>query len=90
MAESIEEKLYNKITELFPGSLCETCYLHKPGTYTRADCITYGKRLCARERDIVAKLPNILEEAGYVKLPPDSAVLEGIHHLKEIGESQYE
>jgi len=27
---------------------------------------------------------NFIKDAGYVKLSPDAAILEGVHHLKDI------
>ena len=39
---------------------------------------------------LVDQILKFIEQVGYVKLPPDSAVLTGIHHLKEIEDRQSE
>ena len=56
------EAVREKIRKTMPTVLCESCYLHKPGTYTRKDCVTYEKRECALEKvyiDQILSLPEL-------------------------------
>ena len=56
-----------RVAEAMPPVNCETCYLHKPGNYTRKDCVTYGKRPCALEDiyiDAILALLPILNKGG--------------------------
>jgi len=41
-------------------------------------------------RRLVRFAENVILALGYVKLPPDSAILEGISNLANIGDSQFE
>lgn len=41
-------------------------------------------------RRLVRFAEDVILALGYMKLPPDSAILEGISNLKNIGDSQFE
>ena len=41
-------------------------------------------------RRLVRFAESVIEILGYVKLPPDSGILEGISNLANIGDTQYE
>ena len=72
----MNEILYKNIANLFPQDLCETCYLHKVGTYTKEDCVTYGKRLCKREIEMCNAVETAILDAGY--LPVEPVEIEGL------------
>ncbi|KKL62546.1 hypothetical protein LCGC14_2184120 [marine sediment metagenome] len=67
----VNSKLRENVAKVLPtNNLCEICYLHKPGNYTRKDCVTYGKRLCALENvmvdQILALIPDEKEIARQI------------------------
>ena len=61
-------EIREQIVKAMPIAYCDTCYLHKPGTYSRKDCITYGKRLCALEEIYVDQILAIKELARGLEL----------------------
>lgn len=63
MMDKIEDirRLREDIRVAMPPVNCETCYLHKPGTYTRQDCVTYGKRECALETVYIDRICQLIE-----------------------------
>jgi len=57
-------------------------------------CPINNKPTTSYEKAEVKRLVRFAEDVimilGYVKLPPDSAILEGISNLANIGDSQFE
>jgi hypothetical protein len=56
------EILREQIRMAMPPVQCESCYLHRPLTFTKKDCVTYGKRACAYENIYIDNLIKIFEE----------------------------
>ena len=50
-------------------------------------CHEFGEKV---EPYLCPKCKIRIKELGYVKLPPDSAILEGVSNLANIGDSQFE
>ena len=49
-----------------------------------SEWLTCGENMQQNCRAIAAQILSLIKQAGYVKLPPDSAIVTGIHHLNEI------
>jgi len=49
-----------------------------------SEWLSCGENMQQNCRAIADDILKLVEEAGYVKLPPDSAIVTGIHHLNEI------
>ncbi len=75
-----EQELTKQITEVLP------CFRD---VFDRMPCPYNGA--CGECPDLVETagrilkiLPELAKGVGYVELPPDSAILGGVHHLAEI------
>ena len=67
----MEDEIRERIAKVMPPVNCETCCLHKPGNYTRKDCVTYGKRLCALEIKQADQILSYLREQGWREVDPE-------------------
>lgn len=57
----INEEQKKQIVDAIPFvAWCEICYFHKPGNYTRQDCVTYEKRLCKLQEVTIERIAKIL------------------------------
>ena len=81
MAEQLREKIAKRLVQYNYDNIAITERTNKTGDYTEANEV---------DDKFVADLLALIKEAGYVKLPPDSAILRGISNLKNIGDTQSE
>jgi len=73
----LRDLIFDAITDP-PCRRCE--FWDVQGHYCFLESIHSDTKKC----ELLDQILDLIEQAGYVKLPPDSAVLIGIHHLKEI------
>jgi len=66
------------------NNFCKTLYDNRYDSFCRNGC--HRQTECGDRRKLIGQIL----ESGYVKLPPNSAILEGISNLANIGDSQSE
>lgn len=70
------EKVREEVLKAMPIVSCEVCCFHKPGNYTRKDCVTYGKRECAADKMYIDQILSLIMGSIVERVREEVAVVE--------------